>query len=66
MKDEKTGGPRTRSSGTGGSTLEEDLWNARVTYKSHRSFIPITELKRLITVDRVSQELHAHNPEILP
>jgi serine/threonine protein kinase len=66
MQDEKTGRLRTRSSGTGGSTLEEDLWNARVTYKSHRSFIPITELKRLITVDSVSQELRAHNPKILP
>jgi hypothetical protein len=65
-QDEKNGRPRTRSSGTGGSTLEEDLWNARVTYKSHRSFIPITELRRLITVDRVSQELHAQNPETIP
>jgi serine/threonine protein kinase len=66
IQDETTGRPRTRSSGTRGSTLEEDLWNARVTYKSHRSFIPITELKRLITVDRVSRELHVHDPNILP
>lgn len=55
--------PQMRETRTEESTLEIRLRQARVYYTCSRCFIPITELERLITFNRVFCELERYYPQ---
>lgn len=54
--------PQMQVNGTGRSKLGDDLRNARVAYKSH-NYVPINELRRVVSLDRAYAELQSYYPE---
>jgi len=64
-KDEKLEGMQSRSTRIEHSSLGEDLWGALVPCKPHSFFLPVNELKRLLTTDSVLYELQLYYPEAL-